>query len=145
MKKFNKGIILSTSGSLWWGVLGTYYFQFITFVGTLEVVVHRFIWTFLILLITTFYFKKWNLLKNTIYKKKNLPILIITSILIFANSDIDIVAGGKKVSPITPVEANNISFALITSLDGSNLVFFCFIIFLNSKLKKSTLSPVLTL
>ena len=85
MKKFNKGIILSTSGSLWWGVLGTYYFQFITFVGTLEVVVHRCIWTFLILFITTFYFKKWNLLKKTIYNKKNLPILIITSILIFAN------------------------------------------------------------
>ena len=70
MKSFNKGIIYSSLGSFWWGVIGTYYFQYIAFVGTFEVVVHRCIWTFLILFITTFYFKKWNLLKKTIYKKK---------------------------------------------------------------------------
>ena len=38
---FNKGIISSSLGSFWWGVLGTYYFQYITFVGTFEVVVHQ--------------------------------------------------------------------------------------------------------
>ena len=82
---FNKGIIASSSGSLWWGFLGTYYFQYITFVGTLEVVVHRCIWTTLILLITTTFLNKWHLLKKIISDKKKLLILSITSLLIFGN------------------------------------------------------------
>ena len=82
---FNKGIIASSSGSLWWGFLGTYYFQYITFVGTLEVVVHRCIWTTLILLITTTFLNKWYLLKKIISDKKKLLILSITSLLIFGN------------------------------------------------------------
>ena len=53
IRKFNKGIISSSLGSFWWGFLGTFYFQYITFIGTFEVVVHRSIWTFIILLITT--------------------------------------------------------------------------------------------
>ena len=82
---FNKGIIASSSGSLWWGFLGTYYFQYITFVGTLEVVAHRCIWTTFILLITTTFLNKWHLLKKIISDKKKLLILSITSLLIFGN------------------------------------------------------------
>ncbi len=84
-KEFKNGVISATLGSLWWGVLGTYFFQFITFVGTLEVVVHRCIWTTFILLITTLIFKKWHLVKESIVNKKNFFILFITSILIFGN------------------------------------------------------------
>ena len=136
MKKFNKGIILSTSGSLWWGVLGTYYFQFITFVGTLEVVVHRCIWTFLILFITTFYFKKWNLLKNTIYKKKNLPILIITSILIFGNWTVWIYA--VETNRIIDASFGYFIFPIIS-------VFFGYLFF-NEKLnKKRIISLILVI
>ena len=126
MKKINKGIILSTSGSLWWGVLGTYYFQFITFVGTLEVVVHRCIWTFLILFITTIYFKKWNLLIKTIYNKKNLPILIITSILIFGNWTVWIYA----------VETNRIIDASFGYFIFPILSVFFGYLFFNEKLNK---------
>ena len=60
INKFNKGIVYSSSGSFFWGFLGTYYFQYITLVGAFEVVVHRCIWTALILLLTTLFFKKWN-------------------------------------------------------------------------------------
>ena len=84
-KEFKNGVISATLGSLWWGVIGTYFFQFITFAGTLEVVVHRCIWTSFILLITTLIFKKWHLLKKIIINKKNFFILFITSILIFGN------------------------------------------------------------
>ena len=84
-KEFKNGVISATVGSLWWGVLGTYFFQFITFAGTLEVVVHRCIWTSFILLLTTLIFKKWHLLKINLINKKNLFILFITSILIFCN------------------------------------------------------------
>ena len=70
ISKFNKGIISSSSGSLWWGLLGTYYFQYISFIGTFEVVVHRAIWTCVILLITTTFFNKWFLFKKIFKDKK---------------------------------------------------------------------------
>ena len=85
IRKFNKGILSSSLGSFWWGFIGTFYFQYITFIGTFEVVVHRSIWTFIILLITTTFFKKWNLVKKILSNKKNFFILVITSILIFGN------------------------------------------------------------
>ncbi len=84
-KDFKNGVISATLGSLWWGVLGTYFFQFITFAGTLEVVVHRVIWTSFILFLTTLIFKKWHLLKAILINKKNFLILLTTSILIFGN------------------------------------------------------------
>ena len=82
---FNKGIISSSLGSFWWGIIGTYYFQYITFVGIFEVVVHRCIWTTLILFITTSIFSKWILFKKVFFDKKKILILFITSILIFGN------------------------------------------------------------
>ncbi len=85
ISNFNKGIISSSLGSFWWGVFGTYYFQYITFIGFFEVVVHRSIWTCAILLFTTTFFKKWNLFKKILKNKKNLFVLILTSILIFGN------------------------------------------------------------
>ena len=90
--KFNKGIISSSLGSVWWGIIGTYYFQYIAFVGTFEVVTHRCIWTALILLITTTFFNKWNLFKKVFFDKKKILILFITSILIFGNWSIWIYA-----------------------------------------------------
>ena len=65
---FNKGIASSTIGSVWWGVLGTFYFQYISFVGTLEVVVHRCIWTALLLLISTFFFKEMEFIQKNFIK-----------------------------------------------------------------------------
>ena len=84
-KKFTKGIISSSLGSFWWGFIGTFYFQYISFIGTLEVVVHRSVWTFIILLFTTIFFKKWSSLKKILSDRKNFFVLIITSILIFGN------------------------------------------------------------
>ena len=84
-KEFKNGVLSATVGSLWWGVLGTYFFQFITFAGTLEVVVHRCIWTSFILFLTTLIFKKFDLFNKNLLNKKKLFILFITSILIFGN------------------------------------------------------------
>ena len=57
-KRFNhknllKGVIFSASGSFWWGVIGVIYFKHVSFVGPIELVMHRAIWTSLILLFTT--------------------------------------------------------------------------------------------
>tara|TARA_B100000586_G_scaffold237522_1_gene188867 strand:- start:202 stop:1080 length:879 start_codon:yes stop_codon:yes gene_type:complete len=84
-KEFKNGVLSATTGSLWWGILGTYFFQYITFAGTLEVVVHRCIWTSFILFLTTIILKKLNLFIKILRNKKNFLILFITSILIFGN------------------------------------------------------------
>ena len=82
-KSFNKGIILTTFGSFWWGFLGVIYFKYISFAGHIEVVVHRSIWTTLMLIITTFIFSKWKKIKKIIINKKKLIILFFSGSLIY--------------------------------------------------------------
>ena len=82
---FNKGIISSSLGSFWWGFIGVLYFKYFTFIGHIELVIHRCLWTSFMLIITTIFFSKWDLFKNSFKNKKNLIILFITSILIFIN------------------------------------------------------------
>ena len=55
ISKFNKGIISTSLGSFWWGIIGVLYFQYFSFVGHFELVIHRCLWTTLMLLFTTFY------------------------------------------------------------------------------------------
>ena len=129
---FNKGIISSSLGSFWWGFLGTYYFQYITFVGTIEVVVHRCIWTTLMLLITTTFFNKWHLLKKIIFDKEKLLILLTTSILIFGNWSIWIYA--VATNRIIDASFGYFIFPIIS-------VFFGFLFF-NEKLNKKRIIAI---
>lgn len=85
MSSFNKGILYIVAGSFWWGVIGVIYFRSVSFVGNIELVLHRAIWTALMLIIITSYFSKWNKVKLILIDKKNLFYLIFTSILIFIN------------------------------------------------------------
>tara|TARA_B100001029_G_C14977841_1_gene404180 strand:- start:92 stop:970 length:879 start_codon:yes stop_codon:yes gene_type:complete len=85
ISNFTKGIISSSSGSFFWGFFGTIYFQYISFIGVYEVVVHRSIWTLFILIITTTFFKKWKIFKNILTDKKKLFILFISALLILSN------------------------------------------------------------
>ena len=128
---FNKGIISSSVGSFWWGVIGTYYFQYISFVGTFEVVVHRCIWTALILLITTTFFNKWHSFKEIIINKKKIFFLIITSILIFGNWTIWIYA--VATNRIIDASFGYFIFPIIS-------VFFGFIFFKEKLNKKRIIS-----
>ena len=82
---FNKGIILTSIGSFWWGFLGVIYFKFIAYAGPVEVVAHRSIWTTVTLLITTVIFSKWFKLKIIFQDKKKLFILFLSGLLIFIN------------------------------------------------------------
>ena len=82
---FNKGIGLSALGSLWWGILGVIYFEYVSYVGHIEVVLHRTMWTSLFLILTTFYFSKWSIFFKIINDTKNLITLFFSGILIFTN------------------------------------------------------------
>ena len=84
-KHFNKGVILTTFGSFWWGFLGVIYFKYISFAGHIEVVVHRSIWTTFMLLITSYIFSKWKKIKLIFINKKKLIILFFSGLLIFTN------------------------------------------------------------
>ena len=82
---FNKGLILTSLGSFWWGFVGVIYFEMVTFIGHIELVVHRCLWTAVMLIITTLLLKKWKIFIKIISNKKNLFYLFISGLLIFIN------------------------------------------------------------
>jgi chloramphenicol-sensitive protein RarD len=84
-KNLLKGVIYSGSGSFWWGIIGVIYFKYVSFIGPMEIVLHRTIWTSLILLFTTTFFSKWDIFLKIIIDKKKLFILFFTGLLIFTN------------------------------------------------------------
>ena len=55
-KNILKGCLYGAAGSLWWGTIGVTYFKSSYFAGSIELVVHRTIWTSFTLIITTFLF-----------------------------------------------------------------------------------------
>ncbi len=84
-KEFNKGLLLAGFGSFWWGFFGVIYFKYIAFIGHIELVVHRCLWTAFTLTLTTFFFSKWSIFFKTIKNKLNLFYLFISGFLIFIN------------------------------------------------------------
>ena len=84
-KDFNKGLFLAGFGSFWWGFFGVLYFKYITFIGYIELVIHRCLWTTLTLIVTTFLFSKWDIFFTIIKNKKNLIYLFVSGFLIFMN------------------------------------------------------------
>ena len=139
---FNKGIVLTALGSFWWGVIGVIYFEYISFVGYLEVVLHRCIWTAFLLIITTSYFSKWHIFLDTINDYKILFTLFFSGLLIFinwavwiyavANDQIIDASFGYFIMPILSVLLGNIFFKelLNTKRKISIILVFISILFL---------------
>ena len=84
-KNFNKGLLLTSLGSFWWGFIGVLYFEYVSFIGHIELVVHRCLWTAVMLIFTTTIFSKWKIFFKIISSKKNLIYLLISGFLIFVN------------------------------------------------------------
>ena len=84
-QKIINGILYSAVGSFWWGIIGVLYFKYVSFVGHIELVIHRTIWTAFILIFTTTYLSKWNIVLSIVKDFKKLSILFLTGLLIFAN------------------------------------------------------------
>ena len=82
---FNKGIYLTSLGSFWWGFIGVIYFEYVSFIGHIELVAHRCLWTSFMLIITTTFFSKWKIFKKVISINKNLIGLFFSGLLIFIN------------------------------------------------------------
>ena len=58
-KNLFKGSLFTIGASLWWGVIGVFYFKFVSFASPLELTIHRTIWTALLLVFTTWHYSKW--------------------------------------------------------------------------------------
>ena len=116
---FNKGLLLTSLGSFWWGFIGVIYFQYVSFIGSVELIVHRCLWTAMMLLLTTTIFSKWTLFKSIIKNKKLLFGLFVSGFLIFINWAVWIYAVateriidasfGYFIMPIISVLLGNIS------------------------------------
>ena len=119
-KDFNKGIALTALGSFWWGVIGVIYFKYIAFVGHIEVVIHRSLWTTAVLILTTTYFSKWSIFYELLKDKRKLITLFFSGLLIFINWAVWIYAVsagqiidasfGYFIMPILSVFLGNIFF-----------------------------------
>jgi chloramphenicol-sensitive protein RarD len=91
-QNFNKGLLLTSLGSFWWGFIGVIYFEYVSFIGHIELVVHRCLWTAVMLFITTSFLSKWKIFFVVASNKKNLFYLFISGFLIFINWSIWIYA-----------------------------------------------------
>ena len=84
-EQFNKGLLLTSLGSFWWGFIGVIYFQYVSFIGHVELIVHRCLWTAVMLILTTTIYSKWSLFTAIIKNKKLLLGLFVSGFLIFIN------------------------------------------------------------
>ena len=80
-----KGSLFVTGASLWWGVIGVFYFNFVSFASPLELVFHRTLWTALLLVISTTFYCKWPEFNSLVREPKNLVIFFITGLLVSVN------------------------------------------------------------
>ena len=133
ISNFTKGLISTSTGSFFWGFIGTIYFQYISFIGFWEVVVHRSLWTLFILLITTTLLNKWKVFINILFDIKKITILFITGLLILGNWTLWIYA--VSTNKIIDSSFGYFIFPIIS-------VFLGFL-FLNEKLNKQRIISIL--
>ena len=85
MKNVLHGIFYSASGSAWWGIVTVFYFKSVSFVGPIELVIHRTVWTFFLLLIAISILSKWNAFFLVFKDLKKIFLLFISGVLILSN------------------------------------------------------------
>ena len=79
------GIFYAAFASLWWGVVGTIFFKFVSFASFIELTVHRTIWTAVLLIFTTSFYKKWPEFIKIFKKRKNQLLLFSSGLLVSIN------------------------------------------------------------
>ena len=84
-KELLNGSLFTVFASLWWGIIGVFYFKFVSYANPIELVIHRTIWTVLILIITTFLFSKWKIFFNVVSNIKKTILLVVSGLLVMVN------------------------------------------------------------
>ncbi len=84
-KSIIEGSFYTVGASLWWGIIGVIYFKFVSFASPVELTVHRTLWTALLLIITTTYYKKWPEFKKISKSLSKIFLLFLTGLLVSVN------------------------------------------------------------
>ena len=79
------GVFYASFASLWWGVIGTIFFKFVSFASFIELTVHRTIWTAVLLVLSTSLLRKWPEFARIIKKRKNQFLLFLSGLLVSIN------------------------------------------------------------
>ena len=79
------GVFYASFASLWWGVIGTIFFKFVSFASFIELTVHRTIWTAVLLVLSTSLLRKWPEFVRIIKKRKNQFLLFLSGLLVSIN------------------------------------------------------------
>ena len=79
------GVFYACFASLWWGVIGTIFFKFVSFASFIELTVHRTIWTAVLLVLSTSLLRKWPEFIKIIKKRKNQFLLFLSGLLVSIN------------------------------------------------------------
>ena len=82
---FSKGVILTCIASIFWGLPQPLFFNELNHINTLEVVLHRGFWSFLLLFLILILFSNLSEFVQIFKSKKKLFILTITALLIASN------------------------------------------------------------
>ena len=79
------GVFYASFASLWWGVIGTIFFKFVSFASFIELTVHRTIWTAVLLVLSTSLLRKWPEFIKIIKKRQNQFLLFLSGLLVSIN------------------------------------------------------------
>ena len=82
---FIKGIIFACVAALWWGMPQPLFFDEINYIPSLEVAMHRGVWSFFVLFLSLVIFSEIKDFFKLFKSSKKIIILTITSLLIAAN------------------------------------------------------------
>ena len=82
---FTKGIIFACLAAIWWGMPQPLFFYQINFIPSLEVAMHRGLWSFFVLFLSLILFSEINDFFALFKSSKKIIILTITSLLIATN------------------------------------------------------------
>ena len=82
---FTKGIIFACLAAIWWGMPQPLFFDQIKYIPSLEVAMHRGLWSFFVLFLSLILFSEINDFFALFKSSKKIIILTITSLLIATN------------------------------------------------------------
>jgi len=82
--EFKQGVIYALCAYTLWG-FAPLYFKYIDHIDPLEIIMHRIIWSFALLLLLVLAMGQWNVLKDILARPKQLVVLAIASVLVGSN------------------------------------------------------------
>ncbi|EPE37179.1 rarD protein (plasmid) [Candidatus Photodesmus katoptron] len=84
-KKLREGFFLAISAYMIWGGITPIYFNALSNISSLELLSHRIIWSFLLLIPVVHFSSHWDSVFNTIKSIKTIGYLVLTATLISSN------------------------------------------------------------